>query len=488
MSDMTYEELIAKHPVYKKFADEWEYSRLCYEGGAAWLDEVIKQHPRESSNNYNTRKQESYGFDYGRAIIELFNFYLFEKPFERMLGPLKTDDFWQMFEKDCDQQGTNYDTFMNESQQLASIFGAVGVLVNKFAPSGEQLTRGEEIRRGIYPYVSQYTLDNIFDWKFVRDPVSGRPALDMLKLREASGNEYTIWRPNYWELWKVDERSRRPERVGMGENPLGEVPFFWLQNLKRVGHLRIGQGDLESISRIVAGVVRALSCGDEVIKFAGFPMLLKPYERDMDSGEREGGGNDVSAPAAIHEFDPEMGADGKPSWLEPKNKDSIEAILAWTDRLADEIYRIMHLSGVHGQRRSNNEVSSGLALRYEFQQLNSVLKKKTTQLCEGELQIIRLFCKWQDREDWFKDAKVTRSDEFSVEDLSVALDNIFKSIGNATSQTYRRQLELKSVKLNLPGVNEATMQAIDNEITGEAPQNQPSSMPSGASRHPGPAE
>ena len=475
MPEMTPQELYKKHPLYETFIAKWQYSAKCYEGGEDWVKEVIVRHPRESSANYTLRQNEAYGFDYGRAIVDLFSFYLFEKPFERELGKLKDDRFWMLFEKDCDHDGTNYNNFMNEGQELSSIYGAVGILVNKFVPQGENLSAADEFERGIYPTTTFYTLPNILDWRFGRDPKSGRPILEMLKLREADQNHYTIWTPYSWVTYEVKNPYGRVEIYDQGENPLGEIPFLWLQNTKRLGHRLIGRGDLESISRIIAGVVRCLSCGDEVIKWAGFPMLLKPYERMDQSGEDEGGSEDVVSVRAVQEFDPEYGSDGKPSWLEPAVKDSIEATLAWIDRLADEIYRIMHLSGVHGQRRSNNEVASGLALRYEFQQLNAVLKQKSTFLCEADLQVIRFFCKWQRQENLSQDIQVTRSDEFSVEDLSIALDNIFKSIANATSKTFRIELEKKSVRLNLPGLSEEKRMAIEGEITGEVRNQLPSS-------------
>lgn len=470
MADMTYEELMSTHPTYDKFKEEWRFSQLCYEGGDGWLDEVIFRHERESKPNYTNRLKEAYNLNFAEAIVELFNFYLFEKPFDRQLGELKENRQWLMFEKNCDRYGTDYNRFLNNAQKLASITGSLGILVNKFVPGDSNiLTVAEEERRGIYPYCASYVLQSILDWEEETDPVSGAPRLAMLKLREEDDSLVTYWYPTYWEQWHIEQKAgmKKVEKVGDGINPLDEIPFMWLENVERLNYRRIGKGDIGDIARIVGSIVRNLSCGEETINFAGFPMMRVPYAKVDETGnviKTE----TFSGPKAVQQFDPELGEAGKPDWMEPKIKDSVDSILDWMDRKVDEIYRLKHLSGVHGQRKSNNEVASGLALRYEFQQLNAVLSQKADLLCEADLNIIRLWGKWQGLEAVAEKVTAKRTVNFSVEDLAVALDNIFNSIKESTSKTLKAELEKKAAELLLPGATEETMKRIAEEADAGA--------------------
>jgi hypothetical protein len=368
------------------------------------------------------------------------------------------------FEKDADQQGTNYNLLLNNAQKLASVTGAVGILVNKFTPKAvDLLTEEYEIKHGVYPFVTFYTQPNILDWQFEKDPESGRSKLIYLKLRESDG-QYMLFYEDRWELWELrGPKGGGVNKVDSGSLEIDEIPFFWLVNIERLGKPGIGRSDLSGISDIIASITRNLSYGEEIIKYAGFPMMRKPM-RTEEEVEKGGNQPDVVGVRGVLEFNPEFGKDGKPDWLESEVMEPIQAVLDWIDRKADEIYRVKHLSGVHGQRKSNNEVASGLALRYEFQQLNAVLKQKATFLCEGDLNIIRLFLKWQDKEDLFADVKTSRSNEFSVEDLSIALDNIFTAIEKSISTEFKRNLEKKAVRLTLPEATEKTIREIYTEI------------------------
>jgi len=251
--------------------------------------------------------------------------------------------------------------------------------------------------------------------------------------------------------------------TGFGSNPLNEIPFVWIPNITSIASWYLGESDIKEISRITGSIIRNMSCGEEMLKFCGFPVLVLPkepegYDTDDASSEQEIG------PRAILEKDPEHGEGGSPEWMEPKIQEATEANLAWTDRKVDEIYRVAHLSGVHGQRKSNNEVSSGLALRYEFQQLNSVLLQKSQNLSEAELQIIKYWLKWQNHYDMIDSITVTRPKSFSVDELSMDLENVFSTIDKVPSEHYKR-LALKKIAMQtMPDMKDADIETIINEI------------------------
>ncbi|MBW1700211.1 MAG: hypothetical protein JRH18_23780 [Deltaproteobacteria bacterium] len=230
---------------------------------------------------------------------------------------------------------------------------------------------------------------------------------------------------------------------------------------KHLGH------NIKEIAYIVASIVRNMSSGEEIIKYAGFPMFRKPKE--LDTGEEDNDSTEeVIGLTAVQEFDPELGEAGKPDWMPTAILEPIEAILKWTDRKTDEIYRLAHLSGVHAQRKSKKGVASGLALRYEYQQLNSVMIHKSQNLNEAEMNIIRLWGRWQNEP--VDGVQVTRSKNFSIDDLSVDLENTLKAMRNVVSKTFREKAQAKIVKATLPDISDKDNEIIVKEIKENEPE------------------
>jgi hypothetical protein len=458
---MSRTDLEKKHDFYSDHIDLWNLCGTAYDGGLAFIKMALQRHPRESLANWEQRIDEGMDFNYVQAIVDLFNFYLTEKLASRNLGGLEKDEQWQMFEKDADLNGTNLNVFINNAQKLASIYGHVGILVNKFGGGQTRLSVNEEIRDGIYPYCAIYTPPNIYDWSFRRNPVNGRPQLEYLKLKEGS-RDYLVWEIDGWEHWRVPDTSEKyvnPILVDAGEYHLGEIPFVWMRNVVNLKNPLFGNSDIGDISRVVMSIIRNFSCGDEIIKYAGFPMMRMPMSRDEN--ERK---EDVVGNTAVLEFNPEDGDSAKPDWLEAPVQEPVDAILKWTDRKTDEIYRIAHLSGVHGQRKSNNEVASGLALRYEFQQLNAVLGQKSTNMTEAELSIIRLWLSWQLKGSVFQEVELTRQKSFSLDELAIGIENAGKVLSLVPSEKFFKKVCEAMVKSTLNDLSDSDFEVIKSEI------------------------
>ena len=477
-------EITKKHRLYERYAKDWDLYEMSYKGGKEFIDYSLHKHARESWTNHEERQNEGICFNYAAAIVDLFNFYLTEKSSTRQFETISVrgltggdpdikkqmrrnikgfdkDQQWNMFLQDADLHGTNFDVFLNYAQRRASIVGSVGILIDK--PSGPYRNKTDEINAGVYPYVTAFSLLDIFDWKYVRNKNTARQELVYLKLKEGD-DKYLLWFLDRWERW--EDVNGNMKLMESGKNTLGEIPFVWLPNVSGLDYWYIGESDIKEISRITASIIRNISCGEEMLKFCGFPMLVLPKE--VDSYDDDGSSNQDVGPTAVLDKDPEMGAGGSPEWLEPQIQQAIEAVLDWTDRKADEIYRIAHLSGVHGQRKSNNEVASGLALRYEFQQLNSVLLQKSQNLSEAELQIIKYWLKWQNRTDILNSVTVQRPKSFSVDELATSLENIFNAIVEIPSDHFAKVAYKHAVTQVLPDMADTDTEAVNKEIDKNA--------------------
>lgn len=460
------EELEAKHALYKLYESDWQLFDLVYSSGYPLIEFALQRHTRETYDNWQERLAEGFNFNFGKSIIDIFSFYLTEKDVIRKLAKLKNDPLWKLFYKDADLYGTDYNVLIDDIQKIASTYGSSGILVTK--PYADNKTVQQDIDDGIYPYYAVYSLPNIINWKFKRDIKTNRQVLSFLNLVESNG-DHLVWYPDAWQRYEVTKNTQgattKIELSEDGENALGEIPFTWMVNLKNRKHPEIGASDIIDISRIITSVIRDLSCGQEIMKFAGFPIRRQPMTTDDTGNDDEV----PTGPKAVEEFDPTLGDKGKPDWMPTEILEPIEAILKWIDRKSDEIYRVAHLSGVHGQRKSNNEVASGMALRYEFQQLNAVMNAKAVNQTEAELKALRFWLLWQGKEDLFADMEIKRSQEFSIDDLSIALDNAITGMSNVVSKTFRVLVQEKITEHVLPDIGQKDKKKISDEIEANTP-------------------
>jgi len=253
---MKKEDLEKKHKLYGENSVDWALYEMAYDGGLEFIKHALYRYStRESIANWEDRVRNGYVYNYSQSIVDLFNFYLTEKPVVRNLGDLASDPQWVMFLADSDLDNTDFDSFMNGAQKLSSTSGSIGILVNK--PNIEGRTVSDEIAANVYPYVSLYSLLNIFDWKFERDPITHRNHLSYLKLFEED-ESYLIWYRNRWERWELEGKAKKPKMVSTGGNSIEEIPFIWMPNVKRSRFAYLGISDIIDSCRIVE--VRLQSC------------------------------------------------------------------------------------------------------------------------------------------------------------------------------------------------------------------------------------
>lgn len=465
-TSMQKEDLLRKHLYHKKFSQAWETYLKMKQSGDELVDYAIYQQPRETYKNFEARRRDAIVYNLAKTVIDIFSFYMSEKETVYSIPGLENDTQWRMFIDDADLQGTNYSVLMNEAQKYSSYFGAVGMLVNR--PFSDGTTLQDEIDKGVYPYYTMYSLPNIFDWQYMKDPVTHRKILVYLKLYEEDGT-WTIWTPGSWEQWSIHPKRGVAVLTAKGINPLGEIPFTWMVNIRNMEYPEVGQSDIVDIARIVLSIAQNMSSADEIIKYAGFPIMRIPMKRqDILSPKID---EEVdTGPTATSEFDPSLGKDGKADWMPTQIKEPIDAILSVVEGKCNEVYRIAYLSGIHGQRKSGNEATSGLALRYEFSQLNSVLINKTINKIEAELTLLYYWLKWKNMSEIFDNVEIKGSKEFSIDELAVTLDNAIIAYKAVLSKTFREEIQKKIANRTLSDLPQEKKTKIISEIEENTPE------------------
>ena len=131
-----------------------------YGSGLFSLGRGLKQHPRESIDNYNFRKKLSSYSNHTAAIINANVDPIFNDEIRR---EYKETAKFKVFLKDADRLGTSLQEYIQQQALIAKMYGVVYVIVNNEAEFGESLADNVRDRR--LPYLTSVEPSNVTGWK-----------------------------------------------------------------------------------------------------------------------------------------------------------------------------------------------------------------------------------------------------------------------------------------------------------------------------------
>jgi hypothetical protein len=396
MDDITY-----THPDYDNNERRWEFFLRSYMGGQDYKDgQYLTRYINEDKDEYQRRISLTPIDNHCRNIVHIYSSYLWRIPPTRNFNALDGNVALEPFLKDCDLDGRSFNGFMKEAQIWASVYGHVWIMLDK--PKSNVGTKAEELQQGIRPYVTLFTPENVFDWRWERTE-SGRFKLTYLKVRESIENIdktskrafFRIWTEEEVQVYEVtDEMERLVETL---PNPIGRIPAVFLPSNRSVVR-GIGISDLTDIAYMQQAIYQELSEIEQLIRISNHPTLVKTYSTDASAGA----GSVINVPD-------ELDANLKPYQIQPNggNLDSVRAAIM--DKV-EAINRMAHMGAVRG---TEAQTKSGVALQTEFQLLNARLSEKADilQLCEEQLW--EMFCVWQ---GVTPDVEVYYPDSFDLRD------------------------------------------------------------------------
>ena len=465
---MKVEELKQTHELYDNNISIWKRYKAVFEG----IETIIKQgyitkHEREPQAAYDRRIEELYGLGYSKSIVKILTFFLFKTPPQRSLKELDKEEQWNMFFTDSNLMGDDFDTTMMQLAKYASIYGQIGVLLDK-SPVKYQ-TKAQEKENKVYPYVALYHPQAILDWEIAK-VINKRPYLAMVKLLNDDGT-YLIWTQESWEIWEIEEDEDGNKKdaseddavlVQEGDNKLGFVPFFWHYN-NQTDEQGVGVSDLSDIARIDISIIKNLSQVEEIIDYAAFPMMLKPRRDARPNEVMANPADDEVGVQAVQEFDPEY-PETKPEWLKSEVQESVTAVLSLISKKVSEIYRSSNIGGLSATE-VQTQAKSGVALQTEFQMLNAELVSKAINLEKTENKILNMWLKWQMIWEQFNEkVHMGRARTYDIENLAVELDNALTAKTLVISQKFDELVQKQISRQILPTISEDDTAQIDQEI------------------------
>lgn len=391
------EQILNAHPLWKKHISRWEFLLASYLGGQHYRDgKYLTAYMMENEVDYEQRLDSTPLDNHVKALIDIYNSFLFRKPPEREFGSLEGDQVINEFLEDADLDGRSFQTVMQDISAYSSVYGHIWAVIDK--PNVAVSTRADELAAGIRPYISIYTPENVLDWRYQRTP-TGFYELVYIKLYEGQVGD-----KEYFRILTKDTietvsiaKGADPLLESQIPNQLGQVPAVCVYG-RRSPWKGIGVSDVGDVADMQRAIYGELSENEQILRLTNHPSLVKTPSTQAAAGA----GSIIQMPDDVTDAQ-------KPYLLQP-NGSSIDGILGSMKHKIEAIDRMSHMGGI---RSIESRRLSGVALATEFQLLNARLAEKAQLLEHAEEQMWKLFASWQGVE-WTGEIKYP--DSFNIQD------------------------------------------------------------------------
>jgi len=413
-------------------------------GGEDYRDgSYLTSYLNEDKNAYSRRLALTPLDNHCRNVVHVYSSFLWRVAPTRNFAGMEGSADLEAFIKDANLDGQNFNSFMREAQIWSSVYGHVWLMMDK--PQSNAGTRAEEMAQEIRPYVTLITPENVYDWRWERQP-SGRHELVYLKIRESVDRVDGTTTVTHFREWHKD-RIRLIRYDGADatlleeiEHPIGKIPAVNLPANRSVVR-GMGISDISDIAYMQQAIYQELSEIEQLIRISNHPTLVKTYETDASAGA-----------GAVINISEDSDAGLKPYQLQPSgaNLDAIRASI--TDKI-ESINRMAHMGAVRG---TEAVLQSGVAMQTEFQMLNAKLSEKADILELAEEQLWMFYCLWQGHDP--HEVEISYPDSFDIRDYESELRFLQQTrAAGVKSVTLLREIDKKIADL-----------VLDDEVLGTA--------------------
>ena len=388
--------LLYTHNAWQDNIERWVFLIDSYLGGKNFRDgKYLTAYAMESQMDYESRLDSTPYDNHVKAIVAIYNSFLFRVEPDRNMGSLENDPGLESFMKDADLDGRSYSAVMRDVSTYANVYGNVWILLDK--PPSQALTRAEELSMGIRPYMSLVTPENVLDWHYERN-LSGVYVLTYLKIFEGSHDgtdTFRIYTPDMVQVYQVG--SAEPKLIMEMPNALGKIPAICVYG-QRSPTKGVGVSLVGDVADMCRAIYNEYSELEQLGRLTNHPSLVKTASTSAAAGA-----------GSIIQMPEDLQADLKPYLLQP-NGGSLDGFLKSIENKVGAIDRMSHMGGI---RSIETRRLSGIGLSTEFQLLNARLAEAADGLEHAEEQIWTLYAQWQGT-TW--DGEIDYPDTFNIQD------------------------------------------------------------------------
>jgi len=470
------------HRVFSKYYDYWNFLLQSYEGGIDYtsssletanaLDTGIKvningkelssqrnanlfAHKKERSEDYKSRVQMSYYYNFCSPIIDIYTNHLFNKPviesYEGING--KAIEARSM---NIDNKGSSVSEFRKNIADLSQIYGHCFVVCDSPKSNGEIITLQDQIDFGQFPYFITYQPQNVINWSLdangqcnwvlLREFVDSNPVAEAYSKTKKDTYQYRLWTRNEWVL--VDKEFNQ---IDAGIHGLGVVPIVCVYDRpskKEPGFL--GISTIADISFIARDVYNSCSELRQILRDQTFSFLTLQGNSEEYSEVSVGTNKGLLYPEGRN----------VPQYVSPPPANA-EVYFNHIDRQVSKMFQLAKLEGGSASFQGQSAVEqSGVSKAWDFNQTNAALSRKSENLEDAEEKLWELFA-MQDGGSF--EGSVSYPDEFSVKDLNSELDEAEKLLRINIGKSFDIEVKKAIIKRKFPRLPEEELEKMEQE-------------------------
>lgn len=386
----------------------------------------LRQHPRESIENFRDRQGLAYYLNYTAPIVNAAVDPIFKDDIAREYN---SSEAFEAFLLDCDHAGTSYQKFCKNAATQAKLYGCCYVVVDNYAAQEEALSAAVKNRH--IPFLKLISPNQVKDWAV--DEYGNFTMFQYSETIQTGANEKRT--TDY--TWTLDEwRVGEGEDAKSGPNALHRVPVvMWRARETKKNQIR-PPSEYISIAQVNYFLYQLCSWHTQILRDQAFNILTMP---DTGGGEVTVGTNNVLT------YPPE--SSHIPEFIAP-SAGPADMITDHMDRLIKEMFRMSGLDSVVGVRTDASK--SGVAKQWEFEKTNQKLADFSVMCESADEAIIKLYGAWSN-EDPAYDCEYPR--DFKINDVIDAINSAQAALDlDFESPTYKLEVLKKVLAAYMPNI------------------------------------
>jgi hypothetical protein len=421
-------------------------------------------HPKERVDDYNRRLGMSYYYNFCAPIIDIYSDHLFKQNVDEDWGNIATTI--DQVKEDIDLKGSSIIEFRRELADMAQIYGHVFVVIDSpKISSTEVVTKRDQIEKRAFPYLSIYVPENVINWSvdefgkpywvLLREVFDANEDPEKFEKGKTVRWQYRLWTRDVWALF--DDKF---VLIDQGSHPVGEVPIVCVYDKKsRKARSFLGISSIADISFITRDIFNSCSELRQILRDQTFAFLAIQGSSSEYSELEIGTGKGLLYPMDRN----------KPEYVSPPS-DNANIYFEHIDRQVHKIYQLAKLdsgglsatvSSSSGKSGAMVDQQSGVSKAWDFNQTNSALTSKSSNLEDGEMRIWQLFAKWEGKEF---DGKIQYPDEFSISSLNDDLSQAEQEARVGLGKTFDIEVRKAIQRKKFPRADDTELEKMAQEV------------------------
>lgn len=489
------------HPVYKRYANYWNFLLDSYEGGIDYTNAMVNKdgknsgllntmwnffvngvqqssqvvtgnlfmHPKERQEDYNRRVNMSYYYNFCAPIIDIYSDHLFKQAV--LVNYAEIDSTIKKIAIDIDRQGSSVQEFRKAMADMAQLYGHCFVIIDSpnYSDTEEIVTLADQIEKRAFPYCSLYSPQNVINWALDE---FGEPYWVLVReTKDANDDPFEIEEDDecietYYRLWTRTEWflfNDKYELEEKGTHPVGKCPIVCVYDKKsKKTRNFLGISFIADVAFIARDIYNSSSELRQILRDQTFSILAIQGTSDEYSAVDLGTGKGLIYPENRN----------APVYVSPPSENAT-TYFSHIDRQIEKMYSLCKIDagGISSKGNQSNAVDSqsGASKAWDFNQTNSSLSSKSASLEDAETRIWQIFAAWEGKV-WT--GSVQYPNDFSIssimDDLSEAEQEAKLNFGKTFSSEVLKSIARKK----FPRKSEEDMIVIDKEIDNLAAKNE----------------